>query len=494
MKSAALCLACLLPLLAAADARSDDEAAREILGRALGPTPIVADLQQLTDDIGGRPTGTAALNEAVDWGIDKFRRAGLDNVRAEPYTAALLWVPGAETGQVTAPATRILRIAALPSTSGTGPAGIEAEVAAVGHGDEADFAAAKDKLRGRWALVGTEPMKNFEDLDNEYRIGRRIFEEARAAGAVGVLWTSTHPGRLLYRHPIRFNETVDPLPGAMLEREEALRIGRLLASGRTVRLKIVTTPQLLENIRVANVVGELRGATKPDEFVVLGAHLDSWDLGTGALDNGCNAALVIDAARQMAAVAKAHRPARTIRFILFTGEEAGFLGSLADLRQHRNDLDRVVAMITVDGGTSRTTGFSTGGRADLVAAADAALASVQAFGPFTQTTDAFVGTDNYDYLVEGVPNFVANQDADTYLPYYHASSDTFDKVDVRDLKINTAIAAVFTWNLANASTVPGPRQTRAEIESLIKATDLERSMRAWGMWDTFVSGTRGRAP
>jgi Zn-dependent M28 family amino/carboxypeptidase len=271
-----------------------------------------------------------------------------------------------------------------------------------------------------------------------------------------------------------------------------VHIQRLLSDGQVVRVRINTAPRILEHGSAANIVGEIRGETKPDEFVVLAAHLDSWDLGQGALDNGCNAVLVIDAARQIAATAKSHRPARTIRFVLFTGEEDGFLGSKADTQLHREDLDRTVAMVTFDAGSGRTTGFSTGGRADLVAAADAALAPVAGLGPFTHTTDAFVGTDNYDYLIQGVPNFVANQDVDAYLPHYHAATDTFDKVDVREMKVNTAIAAVFVWDLANAQAPPGPRQTRTEVESLIKATGLAGQMQIYNLMGDFLSGKRGR--
>ena len=493
MKLTAMCCACLLPVHAFAGPPTHGEEAREILARALGLTPIVADVQYLTDEIGGRPTGSVALAQALDWGLERFRDAGLENIRREPYTASF-WLPGVELAEMIEPTRRSLRVVALPFSSGTGSSGIEAEVVSVGHGDAADFAVAKEKLRGRWALVSTEPMRRIEDLDAEYLMAPPIFSAALEAGAVGVLWTSTRPGRLLYRHPVRFDDTTDRLPGAMLEREEALHLLRLLSRGQIVRVKIHTEPRIIEQGSVANIVGEIRGEKKPNEFVVLAAHLDSWDLGQGALDNGCNAALVVDAARQIVAVAKAHRPARTIRFVLFTGEEDGFLGSKADTQLHREDLDRTVAMVTFDTGTGRTTGFSTGGRADLVAAADAALAPVEGLGPFTQTSDAFVGTDNYDYLIEGVPNFVANQDVDPYLPHYHASTDTFDKVDVREMKANTAIAAVFVWDLANAQAPPGPRQTRAEVEGLIKATGLDKQMQTYHLMEDFLSGKRGRAP
>src|SRR3569623_1004329 len=153
------------------------------------------------------------------------------------------------------------------------------------------------------------------------------------------------------------------------------------------------------------------GRDKPGEVILLGAHLDSWDLGRGALDNGCNAALAIDVLRQLAVLAKAgQRPRRTIRIVLFSGEELGLYGSWQDVRAHRADLDKLRAVVIYDEGTGRTTGFSLGGRGELGPVVDRALAPVAGLGPFVHTTDAFVGTDNYDYLLEGVPHLVANQD------------------------------------------------------------------------------------
>jgi Zn-dependent M28 family amino/carboxypeptidase len=127
-------------------------------------------------------------------------------------------------------------------------------------------------------------------------------------------------------------------------------------------------------------------------------------------------------------------------------------------------------------------------------ALDTALAPVQSLGPFTHTTEAFLGTDNYDFLVEGIPNFVAIQDDAPYVPNYHAASDTFDKVDVRELKDNTAIAAVLVWQLANTPAAPGVRQSRAEIERVVHDTGLDKEMKTYGVWDDFMSGKRGRMP
>jgi carboxypeptidase Q len=468
--------------------------ADDLLARALAPTPVLEDLRRLTDTIGGRPTGSRPLDEAVEWAVERLRDAGLDDVHTEAYAAPRVWVPRTEQVTITAPALpgAALRAAGLVFAANTPLAGLEAAVADVGAGDEAGFGAAGD-VTGKWALVHSRPMTTIEDLFVEYLSLPAVLDRLRAAGAAGVLYMSTRPGRLLYRHNLTLDGSVFPLPGVLLEREGASRIARLVAAGSPVRVKAILVADMPENAAARNVVAEIRGSASPEETVILGAHLDSWDLGRGALDNGCNAAMVIDVARQMAVLARRGiRPKRTVRFSLYTGEEAGLFGSSAEVRAHRKDLDQVKAQVIFDEGTGRTSGFSLGGRADLRASVEAALAPVGALGPFEQTTDAFVGTDNFDYLIEGVPTLVANQDGPPYLPDYHAESDTFDKVDTRELKLNEAIAAVVTWGLANADVLP-PRQSRAEVEALVHATGLDQQMKTFGYWDDFAAGRRGRA-
>jgi carboxypeptidase Q len=501
MKPAPSCALFATVLGLAAPSLAGDPAAA-LMSRVLSPTPILDDLRELTDTIGGRPTGSKALDHAVDWGLARFRGAELENVRAEAYTCPRVWVPKTEWGEIVAPQSpwqsaesRRLRVAAMPFSTSTPPEGLEAEVVDVGSGDESAFAAAGQRVRGRWALVHTEPMKTIDDLFKEYTVTPGIAGRVRERGAAGVLWMSTHPGRLLYRHNLTLDGSLAAFPGAILEREGALRIARLLETGQPVRVKLMLASDSPANVPARNVVAEVRGGGKPDETVILGAHLDSWDLGRGALDNGCNAALVIDVARQAMGLAKAGiRPRRTLRFVLYTGEEAGTFGSFGEVRMHRSELDRVKAQIVFDIGTGRTSGFSLGGRADLKAAAEKALVPAAALGPFGQTTDAFLGTDNYDYLVEGVPTLVANQDGVPYLPQYHAESDTFDKVDARELKANAAIAAVLLWGLADGDAAPAPRQSRAEVEALVTLTGLAEQMQLFGLWKDFETGARGRQP
>jgi Iap family predicted aminopeptidase len=492
--AAILCAA--LPLFTTAPG----DPAEQLIARTLGPTPVIDDLRELTDTIGGRPTGSPAMDKAVEWGLAKFSAAGLENVHAEEYTPPRNWLPRVESGEIASPRyaqqppeRNVLRVAAMPFSQSTPEGGLEAEVYDIGSVDAPEFSAAGDKLKGRWLLVHTAQMRGLEDLFKEYFATPPLVAAAKKAGAAGILWISNRPGRLLYRHNLTLDGSMGPLPAALIEREGGERVARLLEAGQTVRVRVTLQNDIQEKPVNRNVVAEIKGLEKSDEVVILGAHLDSWDLGRGALDNGCNAALVIDAARQMMALAKeGRRPRRTLRFMLYSGEELGTYGSWFDARKHRAEMDKLKAVIIYDIGTGRTTGFSLGGRSDMKDAVDRALAPAAGLGPFTQTPDAFMGTDNYDYLVEGVPTLVANQEGGPYLADYHAESDTFDKVDTRELKLNTAIASVLMWNLADGARAPALRQSRKEIKALLKATGVEEQMKLFGIWDDFAAGRRGR--
>jgi Zn-dependent M28 family amino/carboxypeptidase len=222
---------------------------------------------------------------------------------------------------------------------------------------------------------------------------------------------------------------------------------------------------------------------------VLGAHLDSWGLGTGALDNGCNVALVIDVARQIKRLGI--QPRRTIRFALWNGEEQGLYGSWGYVKTHADEMDRHVMASSYDIGSGRINGFFTGGRPELAATVERALEPVRGLGPFTQIDVPIVGTDNYDFMMEGLGNLVANQEDANYGPNYHAATDTFDKVDPRQMRINAAVAAAVTLGFADMD-ADWPRQTREELEELIEKTDLGDQMKTFGLWDGWLSGKRGR--
>jgi Zn-dependent M28 family amino/carboxypeptidase len=224
-------------------------------------------------------------------------------------------------------------------------------------------------------------------------------------------------------------------------------------------------------------VAEIRGAELPDEIVLVGAHLDSWDLGTGANDNGVNCAIVIEMARSMRELGL--KPRRTVRFVLFTGEEEGMIGSAGYVARHHAELDKHVAVVILDIGSGRIQGFFLNGRPELGSSVDAAIEAAK-LPKLTHVAAAVDGTDNFDFMLAGVPNLVASQDPAPYLPDYHAESDTFDKVDLPAARMNAAIAGAVVWGLANQTKRTAPRQSRIEVDALLKATGIDQQMKAFG--------------
>lgn len=462
--------------------------AERVRDEALKPSPLAENLRRLTDEIGGRVPGTPAMERAVDWAVEAFRAAGADSVRTEAFTMPVAWAEGDTRVDVVAPVHFQVRAASMawsPPTKGV----VRARVVDVKNGGPSDLEKAGN-IRGALLLVHSEPMRNWEDLFAEYLRNPGIIEAAVRGGAAGIAFISTREHDLLYRHINIGDGDLDRLPMVQLAREDGLRIARLLASGKSVEVALSLPNRAGPAFQTANVVAEIRGSEKPDEFAVLGAHLDSWDLGTGALDNGCNAALVVDTLR--AIKASGVRPRRSIRFVLFSGEEQGLLGSWAYAKAHRAELDKTSAVLIFDAGIGEVTGFSLGGRKDLVAATQPLVEPLRSLGAADLTTDAFIGTDNFDFVLEGVPTLVANQKEDNYLINYHAQSDTFDKVDLERLRKHVAVAAMATFSIADAPALIAARQSRAEIEQLLRESGFEQQMKTFSIWPDWEARRRGR--
>jgi len=472
--------------------KSCAELAPAMVKHALGPSPLEENLRYLTDAIGGRVTGTPAADRAVSWAVEAFRHAGVDEVHTEPFMIPVGWSEGNTHAEVISPAAFALHLVSTGWSPATPEGGITADVVDAGDGDDAGFAKAGASANGAIVLVHSKVLATWEDLAAEYPADAAIIGRATKAGAAAIFWMSTRPNLLLYRHMSSPDGQVEPLPQAIVAREDAERMARFLASRQKVRVHFEMPNHAGGAAESENVVAEIRGREKPDEYVLLGAHLDSWDLGTGALDDGCNVAMLIDAARVIHASGSV--PRRSIRFVLFTGEEQWMLGSRAYVEGHAKDLDNVDAAVIFDAGDGPITGYSLGGRKDVLATVRAALDPVRSLGAKDFTFDAGVDTDNFDFLLEGIPTLVANQDAGNYILNYHAASDTFDKVDIGQLKHNVAIAAVTAYALADAETRVGPRLTRPEIEQLMEDTSLGEKMKAEGLWPPWENGQRGRQP
>jgi carboxypeptidase Q len=466
-------------------AQSNDTVMQEAL--KLG-TPIEENLRVLTDEIGGRVPGTPAFEKAQQWAIAAFKQAGADSVHTDEFTIPQSWTEGDTQVNVVAPVqfhVRAVSVAWIAPVSST-----PARVVDVGMGTAADFAKAGD-IAGDIVLVHSKVLATWDDLFDEYFRAPGIIARSVEGKALLIAFTSSRDYDILYRHINTLSGKMDVIPQVLLAREDSLRIARLIAHGEKVQVSVSLPNKVGPTITSHNVIAEIKGSDLANEVVIFGAHLDSWNLGTGALDNGCNAALVIDSLR--AIKASGVRPRRTMRFILFSGEEQGMFGSLAYVRAHRKELDNVVAEVVLDAGDGAITGFSTGGRKDVDAALAPFLQPFAALKATEITNDAALGTDNYDFMIEGVPTILPNQETANYLINYHATSDTYDKVDFAQLKKNEAITAELMLELANMTQRLGPRLTRAQIEATFPETHLDEEMKGFRVWDEWVDGSRGRA-
>jgi hypothetical protein len=488
------------------DASSCAQAAAKILPQVMGPSPMEENLRRLTDEIGGRVTGSTEMAKAVEWAVAAFRAEGVE-VHTERYTLPVTWSERFTNLVLTGPfpTTDTYKGGLILTTSpgfhavseAWGPAtpenGINGPVVDVGYGAADDFSRAGSKIRGAILLVHSDIGVTWADLFSEYLRPPAIIKQALAGGASAILWMGARERLLLYRHTNSLTGVIDKIPQAIVAREDAMRLARIVAAypGKaTAYLKIQNA--IGGPIEQKNIVGEIRGYERPDETVILGAHLDSWELGTGALDNGCNAAMVIEAARAIKATGLL--PRRTIRFVLFSGEEQGTIGSYEYVKAHRAEMDKIRAMITYDAGIGRVTGYSLGGRRDIEAGVREILKPLESWDAKSHTYDASFGTDNFDFLLEGVPTLVANQEVANYLVNYHATSDTLDKVDIRELKLHATLAALTAWGIADRTEPLGKRLSRAELDVLVKETGLDQQMKALGYWDAWQSGARGRKP
>ena len=467
-------------------------AAPKIISSALGASPLAENLRRLTDEIGGRVTGSPAMARAVAWGIAGFRDAGVDEVHTEKFTVPVAWSEGNSHLEILSSAPFAVHLVSVGWSPATPTGGLEADLVDAGMGKEDDFARIAGAARGAILLVHSDILRTLDGLLAEYMQAPAVVARGSAAGARAILWMSTREDLLLYRHVTRLDGSLEKLPQAIVAREDAERLARDLAAGDKVRVRLDLPNKIGGPAEQENVVAEIRGREKPDEFVVLGAHLDSWDVGTGALDNGCNAALVIEAARDIHLTGL--RPRRSIRFVLFSGEEQGMLGSHAYTVAHRAELNRAIAAIIFDEGSGRVTGFSLGGRHEIEPGIHESLEPLASWGVNKNTYDALVGTDNLDFLLEGIPNLVANQEQANYIPNYHAFSDTYDKVDLVNLKLNTAVAALLAFSVAEHSAPLGPRLSRAETAALLHQTGLDAQMKSLDLWRSWESLQRGRQP
>lgn len=459
----------------------DDAAPARIIGEVFASGRHAEYVSVLTDGIGSRLTGSAGSRRAEAWAEAEMKRVGLSNVRREPFGMASSWERGtASVALVSDAGPRALGVASYTWTPGTeGP--IEGELLDVGAGRPEDVARVAARARGRVALVVPEGADLPAVIYNFYR-APGLVRELKEAGALAVLIAADKPHTMVYTAPVDFNASgrLAALPTLSLAREDVGLLRRLLVRGETPRVRLDVRNRVGPAFEATNVVGELPGTDPARELVVVGAHLDSNDLGPGALDNAAGCAAVLEAARAFKALGL--KPRRTIRFVLWTGEEEGMVGSIAYVERHREELDRTVAALVMDIGAGRPLGWFSMGRTDLDDEIRELSRPLARFGEFVIEHAAFAATDNAPFMAEGVPNLVLLQDEASYFPVHHTVADTPDKIDPRDYASAVATLAATAYQIADRPRRFGRRLTPAEVKRIADDTKVGEQWRAAGIW------------
>lgn len=458
-----------------------DAAAARIVGEVFAGGRQLEYVSTLTDRIGSRLTGSAGSRRAEEWAEGEMKRLGLSNVRREPFRMSASWERGtASAALVSDGNNRPLAVASYTWAPGTeGP--VEGEVLDVGAGRPEDVRRAAGRARGRVALVVPEGADLGAVISNFYR-APGLVRELKEAGALAVLIAADKPHTMLYTAPVDFNAAgrLAALPTVSLAREDTGLLRRLLAQNRTPRVRVDVRNKVGPAFDATNVVGEIPGGELAQELVVVGAHLDSNDLGPGALDNAAGSAAVLETAR--AVMALGLRPRRTIRLVLFTGEEEGMVGSVAYVERHRAEMDRTVAALIMDVGAGRPVGWFSMGRTDLDAELRELWRPLAPFGEMAVEHAAFAATDNAPFMAEGVPNLVLLQDETSYFPVHHTAADTPDKIDPRDFATAVAALAVTAYQIADRPRRFGRRLGAEEVRRIADETKVGDQWRAAGIW------------
>jgi carboxypeptidase Q len=394
-------------------------------------------IAEMVDRFGPRFSGTPALEAAIDWTVEQMRADGLENVHTEPVMVPR-WVRGDESAELISPRAVQLHMLGLGGSVGTPPAGIEAEVLVVGSFEELQARAAE--ARGRIVLWDV-PFTTYGQTV-QYR-GRGAVEAARA-GAVASLIRSVGPFGMQTPHTgsLRYADSVPRIPAAALSMEDAMMLRRMSERGERPRVRLRMGAQTLPDAPSRNVVAELRGRELPDEVVVIGGHIDSWDITSGAMDDAGGCVAAWEAVRLMARLGL--RPRRTVRVVLWTNEENGLRGATAYRDAHRDEIPNHVLAIESDAGVFAPTGFGfTGTNAafDAVRGIGALLAPIGA----DSINRGGGGADIGPIMALGVPGMGLEVDGSRYFWYHHTAADTPDKLDPRDVARSVAAMAVMAW-------------------------------------------------
>jgi len=427
--------------------------------------------RQLADEIGPRLTGSTNYVKATDWAVAEFTRLGLKNVHKESWTIPAAWEP--ETGgsaRIVEPHQQRLHLESEGWSPSTPEGGIRGTVFYVSNLGSAE-AIQKDaeKIKGAIVLVDSDSSHAAGEVTDGTFLDNGLL--LAKLGAVAVLDGHGTTQNAVSVGGDVWDGHLLPLPTANVGAEDTLLLRRLLERG-PVRVEFNFRNRIRENVKVDNVVAEIPGAETPQEYVLINGHLDSWHPGTGAQDDGTGVAMVVETARAVMALNKP--PRKTLRFVLFGGEEEGLLGSHAYAKAHEAELKNCAAVIVTDSGSEAPKGWMTLGRADVKAKL-APLAPLLAGLGAEGTTDygriAF-GTDEAAFVARGVPALLLWTGFDKYRALHHKPSDTFDKVVQKDLTLGAAVVGLTAYAIADEPEPFAAHLTTPQVEEQMKAIKM----------------------
>jgi len=368
-------------------------------------------LTELSDDIGARVTGSLAEHKAEEWGAAKMKSIGLENVHLEKYSIWKGWTRGTADAQLLAPTAHKLHVDAMGWTGSTVAGGAEGAVVPVNMFDIDEETKNVSRLRGKIILVTQKgaPKKNFMMLFASFGEFLKAAHKVGAIAVIGGQGGSKSQGMNLTHTGILGFDTDFAVPVVSMTAEDQGQLERLIARGITPRMRINVQNTLTSGpVEAANVVGEIRGREHPEQILVVGGHLDSWDLAQGATDNGSGTATTLGAAD--AIMRSGQKARRTIRFVLFTGEEQGLDGSFAYMKQHAAEIQNHLGDLILDEGQGPVTDFMLGGRDDLVAAFQPFAASLANVRTINVNDKVESGTDTLPFSIAGVTGINMNPD------------------------------------------------------------------------------------
>ncbi|KGJ99362.1 M20/M25/M40 family metallo-hydrolase [Thalassotalea sp. ND16A] len=426
---------------------------------ALETTALNSDLayqieESLTTEVGARMIGTEGDKRAIAWAVEKMQSLGFDKVWTDEV-GHYQWIRGDVEAKVLAPFPQPIKALALGESVGTGETGIQAEV--LHFNTLADLQAAEaGSLTNKIAFVSYRMQRSKTGKGYGKAVGARVKGAAVAAekGAVGFIMRSvgTDNNRTPHTGITRYKNGVKRIPAVALANPDADLLENQFKRNKKVEffLKVTAMRNEVVAVRGANVIGEITGSEFPEQIVALGAHLDSWDVGTGAIDDGLGVSMVMAATAHIAKLPV--RPKRTIRVILFAGEEVGLLGAKQYIIDHKATLNNHMIAAEWDFGLGKIYSMQSGvGEAAVPAIAELASYMESLGVAYNQANKARGQSDMGAVTDKGVPAMNFAPDGTNYFDIHHTENDTLDKVDAKDLQQNTAVYTVFAYFAAQSA-------------------------------------------